>query len=367
MSYKEEISDLISAIPKTIVDMEIPRERGTAPTQVFSEFLSNREQGDWAERLIFQAINSVSANYKAVQYGKSDNKVAGEEGFKEFYEGYQDELDAIGKRPDLLLFKKSDYNPEWGASIANFTKEQLDQIVPRAVAGLEIRSSSFLIDKYDEYMRARFEENLARAVVIRDELMGNYDDVFAQPKKTHWPEILRGITEETISSIDFKVPGWSANDRVSDANRLLKQLKLHIKEVQKRDFLSITPKAEDIKVVNKWIDTYGVPHYYFQVFFDKVYGISFKTILQLINDPEKEGIDYFVESGDAKNQNKTTIKINSKIGKNIAEKIDMPEHFSEKKELPRGRLLFHVSFKGGRAYLNGENLCHLLGIDSNIF
>lgn len=46
MSYKDEISDLVSKIPETIVDLEIPRERGTAPTQVFSEFLSNREQGD---------------------------------------------------------------------------------------------------------------------------------------------------------------------------------------------------------------------------------------------------------------------------------------------------------------------------------
>jgi len=367
MSYKDEITDLINSVPETIVNLEIPRERGTAPTQVFSEFLSNREQGDWAERLIFHAINSVSANYRAVQYGKSDNKVAGEDGFKEFYEGYQNELGTIGKRPDLLLFKKSDYNPEWGGSIAKLNKAQLDEIVPKAVAGLEIRSSSFLIDKYDQFMKARFEENLKLALVIRDKLLANYDDVFSQSNKIQWPAILRGITKETISNIDFNVPGWRANPRVSEANEQLKQLKSHIKEVQKRDFLSITPKVEDLKVVYKWIQTYGIPHFYFQVFFDKVYGISFKNILKLIEDPEREGIDYFVESGDSKNQNKTTIKINSKIGENIAEKIDMPEHFSEKKELPRGRLLFHVSFKGGRAYLNGENLCRLLNIDSNTF
>lgn len=293
--------------------------------------------------------------------------MAGEDGFKEFYEGYQDELDTIGKRPDLLLFRKSDYKPEWGDSIAKFNKEQLDDIVPKAVAGLEIRSSSFLIDKYDQFMKARFEENLNLALIIRDELLESYADVFSQTNKTQWTAILGGITAETMSSIDFNVPGWRANIRVSEANERLKQLKSHIKEVQKRDFLSITPKVEDIKVVYKWIQTYGVPHFYFQVFFDKVYGISFQKILELIEDPEREGIDYFIESGDAKNQNKTTIKINSKIGENIAEKIDMPEHFSEKKELPRGRLLFHVSFKGGRAYLNGENLCRLLKIDNKAF
>jgi hypothetical protein len=367
MTYKDTINSIIHKIPETIVDLGIPRERGIAPTQAFSEFLTNREQGDWAERLVFQAINGMSKNFIAVQYGKSDNKVAGEPGFTEFYESYQDELDSIGKRPDLLVFRVSDYDKSWGGSIANLERDKLDVIVPKAVAGLEIRSSSFLIDKYDQFMRERFETNLKKALTIKSQLLAEYIDVFEQPKKSQWKEILAGITSETISNIDFSVPGWRANQRVSEANELLKELKSCIREVQKRDFLSITPKVEDIKVVYKWIETYGVPHFYFQVFFDKVYGISFEHILRLVSDPLREGIDYYVESGDAKNQNKTTVKINSKIGENIAAKVDMPEHISEKKELPRGRLLFHVSFKGGKAYLNIESLCKLLEIDSSHF
>ncbi len=55
-----------------------------------------------------------------------------------------------------------------------------------------------------------------------------------------------------------------------------------------------------------------------------------------------------------KNQRKTTIKVNVQVGKEIIGKIDMPEHQSAMKELDRGRLLFYVTFKGGKGYLDQE-------------
>ena len=109
MSYYEEIRELIQNVPATIIDWTIERKRGKPPTQAFSEFLTNREQGDWAENLILQAINALSGKFVAVQYGKSENIIAGEPGFEEFYEQYQDELETIGKRPDILLFSKAVY------------------------------------------------------------------------------------------------------------------------------------------------------------------------------------------------------------------------------------------------------------------
>lgn len=110
MSYYEEIRELIQKIPTTIIDWTIERKRGRPPTQAFSEFLTNREQGDWAENLILQAINGLSTKFVAVQYGKSENIIAGEPGFEEFYEQYQDELETIGKRPDILLYSKDVYS-----------------------------------------------------------------------------------------------------------------------------------------------------------------------------------------------------------------------------------------------------------------
>jgi type II restriction enzyme len=130
--------------------------------------------------------------------------------------------------------------------------------------------------------------------------------------------------------------------------------------------LSITPKVEDIKVVYKWIETFNIPHFYFQVFFDKVYGISFEQILEIISDSDNEGVIFSVE-GDTKNQNKITIKINSKSGVQIASKVEEPVHQSVRKEMNRGRLLFYVTFMGGTAYLDIKNLCEILGIKNDEF
>ena len=94
-------------------------------------------------------------------------------------------------------------------------------------------------------------------------------------------------------------------------------------------------------------------HYYLQVFFDKAYLISFKNILELISNDEEEETNFSIER-DVKNQQKTTIKVNVKVGKEILGKIDMPNHTSAMKELTRGRLLFYVSFNGGKGYLDQE-------------
>jgi len=367
MTYHQKILSLANQIPMTLVDFDSERKRGRAPTQAFSEFLTNREQGDWAERLVLRAINETSKNYIAIQYGKSDNLVAGDEGFVEFYESYQDELDEIGKRPDILVFKKEFYKSEWGYDISQLPMEQLNKIVPNAIAGLEIRSSSFLIEKYAKVIKQRTFEAKRGALQIRDELLNDYQDVFSTGNRAKWLDVLNSLTEDNLSIISFKVPGWRSSIRLSEANSKLKQLKLFVNEIQKRDFLSITPKVEDIKVVYKWVETYNVPHYYFQVFFDKVYGMSYEKILKLICDSDREGSDYFIEGNDAKNQNKTTIKINSKLGKEVAYKVEMPEHKSEMRELGRGRLLFYVTFKGGRAYLNISNLLSLLDIREEEF
>jgi type II restriction enzyme len=365
MEYRDKIENLTSNISSTLIDFNAERTKGRMPTQVSSNFITNKEQGDWAERLVLTAINSTSKNYIAVQYGKSDDLIAGDAGFTKFYEKYQQELDDIGKRPDLLIFKKDNYISTWGNDISNFSKIELNDIVPQAIAGLEIRSSAFLIEKYETEMNARTTNAINKAINAKNIILANYKDLLIASRKK-WIKILEEITEETLDSIDFRKPSWSSSQRLIELSNHFKDLKDAIKEIHKRDFLSITPKVEDLKVVNRWIEKYNVPHYYFQVFFDKVYGISFEDILKLIADSDKEGIDYFIES-DTKNQNKTTIKINSKLGQEVACRIDMPEHKSKMKELARGRLLFYIIFNGGKAYLDIDNLLKLLNINEDEF
>lgn len=97
MTYTERIENIVAGIGPDVVDFGTGRSRGSAPTQVSSEFLTNKEQGDWAEKALLSAINRHSRRYIAGKYGRDDDIVAGESGFKEFYANYQDELDEIGK------------------------------------------------------------------------------------------------------------------------------------------------------------------------------------------------------------------------------------------------------------------------------
>jgi len=289
MDYQKRIEHLIKALPKDIVDLTQRRRRANPPTQVFSQFVINREQGDWAEDLLFRAILEVDRGIVPVRYGRTDKIVAGEPGFKEFYNRYQDELDQIGKKPDLLIFKESDYNDKWNHDITSLDPKLLDSIIPKALAAFEIRSSAFLVEEYQKYV----------------------------------------VSEE---------------------------------RKRKRQFLSFTPKVEDIYAIYKWIKIYGVPHFYVQVFFDKVYYISFEDILKIISDNTARNKIFTVERN-AKNQFKSTIHIDVNSGVCLAEKIEMPKHRSEVKKLISGRLLFYVTFQGGYAKIDLTSLMKLLNLE----
>ncbi len=365
MSYFERIRELTKSVNPEVVDFSTPRDIARMPTQVSSEFITNKEQGDWAETVLFEAINSASKNYIAVRYGKSDNLIAGDKGFDQFFQAYQNELDTIGKRPDLLIFKRSDFDEKLGTDISGIDHSLIDNYVRKAVAGIEVRSSAFLIEHYEAAIAQQKELTVKDALRLKDEIIAEHEQILASDtRRAIYLTILKSITVDSIHAISFKVPGWRSTPELSIVNDKLKQLKEYINKLQKRDCLSITPKVEDIKIVYKWIESFNVPHYYFQVFFDKIYGISFENILELISSSEKEGDVYFIES-DVKNQNKTTIKIRSNSGALIASKVDEPNHESKRKELSRGRLLFYVTFNGGMAYLDIDNLKNILGIEGD--
>lgn len=342
--YKDEIQNLIKQSPLD-VDTEIVIT-GRTPTMAGSEFLTNKEQGDWAEKIVVKAINELSGDYFAVEYGRSESIAAGEEGFADFYREYQEELNAIGKRPDVLIFKVSDFYNKI-VDIEN------DEHVRKAVAALEVRSSSFLAEKYSAFMLNRQKQAINKCAEIRNIIISsNLGNLLKRKNETIYNLILNS-TDDTFRELDFRCPSWSLTLELRDLTAHLKDIKEKIKILHKRDYLSITPKMEDIALVNRWIQNYNVKHFYLQVFFDKAFVISFKDILTLVSNDNNEGNNFSVER-DIKNQGKTTIKINVEIGKEVIGKIDMPEHKSAMKELDRGRLLFYVTFKGGKGYLDNE-------------
>lgn len=341
--YKDKISELINKCNLNI-DLDI-KITGKVPTMASSEFLTNKEQGDWAESVVLNALNDFSQDYFAVHYGRSDTIAAGDPGFEDFYIDYQKELNEIGKKPDILIFRRADFQ-NINIDIEN------DEIISKAIAAIEVRSSSFLSQKYSDFMNHRIVEAIKKCNMYREVIIFTKLGETLQNKNLEIYNLLKNATDDTFRNLDFRCPSWSLTDELRELTANLKSLKENIKILQKRDYLSITPKVEDIALVNRWIQKYNVRHFYLQVFFDKAYILSFEDIISLIN-PENEGVKFSIER-DEKNQRKTTVKIDVQVGKEIIGQIDMPQHQSIMKELERGRLLFFVRFSGGRAYLDNE-------------
>lgn len=359
--YKDIINNICRNIHTGLIDFDEPRSEASMPTQASSEFITNKQQGDWAEDVIFRAINDNSDNIVAVRYGKSDDLVAGDPGFEQFFNDYQNELSTIGKRPDILLFKKSDFDAKLGYDISSYQSSEISEYVSRAIAGIEVRSSAFLINKYTEEACRVVYENTKKAMYLKNKILTEFRDLLEQ-KRPELIQILEQFNKTSIRSLSFRRPSWKTSPRLEELTSLFKDFKDCIEILQKRNYLSITPKVEDIKVVHKWINAYNVPHFYVQVFFDKIYGISFKHILELVAQPDLEGEKYSIE-GDSKNQNKLTIKIPSQDGTCLAQTITEPNHHSVRKELNKGRLLFYVKFDGGEAFLDKQNFDSLFFCD----
>lgn len=353
--YIDRINALIKKINPELLDFEKERDHGRPPSQVSSEFLTNKEQGDWAEKTLLDAINSNSSEYIAIQYGKSDDIIAGDEHFKEFYDAYQNELDSIGKRPDILIFDKKDLV---GIDISSLT----DEVVSKAKCGIEVRSSSFISQKYETVMEERYAHLVATVFENICLIKNEYADILNR-KDSDLYKTVTSITEKNLHCASFTCRSWKSSKELVEVSNILKKIKQALKEIQtKRFHLSITPKVEDLKVVYNWVKKYNVPHYYVQVFFDRAYGISFERILELISNPENEDKKFFVEA-DVKNQNKTVIKIQSTLEKQLLDEVSIPHHFSAMRELSRGNLLFYVKFDRSEAVLKKDSFNSLFGID----
>ena len=343
-SYPNTIAHLIDTVPFDI-DIDIQMSDRRPPTMANSMFLTNREQGDWAEEIVFNAINEYSQEYRAIRYGHESNLAAGDPGFADFYKHYIEELNTIGKRPDILVYRRVDVPENFDLGDKEF--------IQNAVAAIEVRSSSFLANKYSLFMEHRTREaEIAVGELQKTLLTEPYSNLLLE-KSPKLHEMIQTATPDTFRELDFNLRTWSSTEPLMRLSDMLKSLKNQIKILQKRDYLSVTPKLEDVALVNRWIQRFGVKHYYLQVFFDKAYVIPFKKILELTCKPEKEGLVFSIER-DVKNQGKTTIKVNVQVGKEILGKIDMPEHRSALKELERGRLLYYVTFRGGHGYLDAR-------------
>lgn len=202
-TYKKKIFKLIQSLDLGI-DPDI-QVGGRPPTMANSEFLTNKEQGDWAEKLVQTAINENELGLLAVQYGRSESLAAGDEGFEEFYSSYQAELNEVGKRPDILIFERAHFPTAPDTSS--------DEVVSRAIAAIEVRSSSFLAIRYAAYMEQRGAAAIEACNRIRKEILGGELAHLLREKNEELYRFLESANDESFKQLDFRRPSWSSSDQ----------------------------------------------------------------------------------------------------------------------------------------------------------
>jgi hypothetical protein len=133
---------------------DTPSRAPTVPTDSRSEFLANRAMGDWAENALAVAIEAQNPDWSVAHYGNSESIAAGEDGFRAFYLGGLDEVRQYGKRPDLLIGKRGAFP---ASDISTLSAAELDPIVKKAIAAIEVRSSKYEALKYMAARKLRRE------------------------------------------------------------------------------------------------------------------------------------------------------------------------------------------------------------------
>lgn len=118
----------------------VPTRKPTVPTDARSEFLANRAMGDWAERMLADALLRALPEWKVAQYGDTNRIAAGHPEFRSSYLAGLEGTRQYGKRPDLLLFPAS---ASVAADLSTRSHSECEAVAKQAIAAIEVRSSKF--------------------------------------------------------------------------------------------------------------------------------------------------------------------------------------------------------------------------------
>lgn len=140
----------------------VPTRKPTVPTDARSEFLANRAMGDWAERMLAEAIVRTFPEWLVVQYGDTNRIAAGHPEFRSSYLAGLEGTRQFGKRPDLLLFPA---NAAVAADLSAHSHTETEALVQQATAAIEVRSSKF---EALTYMKVRKQQRAAGKTTARE-------------------------------------------------------------------------------------------------------------------------------------------------------------------------------------------------------
>lgn len=266
-----------------------------------SDFLMRWSQGVWSEKRLTDAINATE-QFFAIPYGPSgtapNNDVRA-------FELYFERLEHAGlgkiKRPDLLLFKKSD----------------LDEVnvFLESIGGVE--ELPFIVEKE-----------------------------------------LKPLLSKALIAIECENSLWVA-EKMPDYAKLLKpQKRLDGKlGLAKNAVLpTVIIKEEDRIPLKKWQEENGVSIHVWHVFFDKAFGLALDEAERLVNDGWILPTEQVFQAPGGATTKKAIYKYYYHYAYPLGQSIEEPRLIPECIQDKNGHILPYVKFEGGTLELTSDVL-----------
>jgi hypothetical protein len=269
-----------------------------------SDFLMRWSQGVWSEHRLIDAVNHTDEFY-AIAYGPSSTAPHND---VRAFELYFERLENAGlgqiKRPDLLIFNKSDRDEVnrimsdiGGENELPFISEQeLSSLLDKALIAVECENSLWIAEKMPDY-----------------------------------------------------------NVKLKPLKRLGGKLGL-----QKNAVLpTVIIKEEDREPLFKWQNANHIPIHIWHVFFDRAYGLSLNEAQRLIDEGLIEPIVQTFQAPGGATTKKTIYKFYYHYAYELGISVEKPELLPDCIEDKNGHILPYVRLEGGRLNMLPEALAIL--------
>lgn len=269
-----------------------------------SDFLMRWSQGVWSEERILHMLNQ-STDYYAIPYGPSGTAP---EDIRE-YELYFERLDAAGlgkvKRPDILVFGKSDMAD-----------------VNRLVAQLG---------------------DLGELPFIPEIELGN-------------------LLAKAVLAVECENSLWKAKQMPDYGKALKPQKRLRGQLGLARSAVvpTVILKQEDLAPLVAWQTEQGIPIHIWHVFYDIAIGIAFDDAQRLIAEGRIEPTKQKFQAPGGATTEKELYKIYYHYTYPLGESVSQPDLIADFIIDKNGHILPYVRFQGGELSITGDAL-HVLG------
>jgi len=269
-----------------------------------SDFLMRWSQGRWAEDVVVRAINAAG-EFWAVPYGPSSVAPSDPQEMERYFERL-DQAGAVGKRPDLLVLSRPDYETVRG---------ELDTIGLENIPFTPEESLSFLLSK--ALIAAEVENSLWVANQMPDYGKGK-------------PLTRQGHPDLSGFAKSKKVP-------------------------------TVIIKDEDLDPLRHWEAQRRVPIFVFHVFYDQAYYISMQRARWLINEGIIVPIKQTFYAPGGPTTHKHIYKIWYTLAYQLGKVTRAPEMVAKFVHDKNGHILPYVHFSGGEMALSQQILEELRG------